>query len=152
MQKNNKKNQSPPPSHFEALNLDILQKQNHLLFQTVNQLRQKLTSITQNSTHKHVVSSAYFHRILHFLLTSIRNCSNKTSDEAEVEKKKESIKKIIGDIIEQCEDEEEIKNRMKGFVETSMKLIRSAVGQNDERVIESRSEGKGRDSVASVYN
>jgi hypothetical protein len=156
MQKIDQKPESPPASHFSSLNIEILEKQKHLLFQTVNQLRHQLTQLQQTSGEaSNRIQLGYVHRILNFLLTSLvlMNCKKQSRPELISERKKVEISRLISDILDRSKgSEEEVKKQMQGFVNRSLSFISEEMAGQPTTTQEQGKGLQGRDLADSVYN
>ena len=134
MQKKQSKLEENNLSHFEQLDIEILRKQNHNLFQTVNQLRHEVTKLKKQSESKSdQISTGYVHKILKFLLTSFELNKQNHLDEIQpisVNKKNEIIKiiSIILDSEKNCQ--ENIKKQIIFFIEGSLKTINQFYDKN----------------------
>jgi hypothetical protein len=148
MKNNQSQPKNPKMSHFEELSIEILTKQNHNLFQTVNQLRHQLNQMSNESKEiSDGISRAYVRRILQFLLSSVaisKSKGNQTPGQVS-EKNKNHIMGIICNVLgPEGNSEKNIQNDIEGFVEGAHNLINhiSSVRQlsNGENKIED--EGK----------
>ena len=135
MQNNQSQPKNPKLSHFEELSIEILTKQNHNLFQTVNQLKHQLTQqSTESRDLSHGISRAYVRRILQFVLFSVAmNKAGTSRTPGQIsEKSKNRIMSIICDVLDPKESSEtNVKNHIERFVHDVHSVINqvSEVGQ-----------------------
>lgn len=123
--------ESSKMSHFEQIEVSLLRKQNHNLFQTVNQLRHRLARLDAKSgASAPQVDSQYVHRVLKFLLTSfaLARSAAETAHSRVPSRQTAEIDQIISGVLDgDSASEKSLCERIRCFVRGSLRLINAAV-------------------------
>jgi hypothetical protein len=148
MENNQNKTNKAKLSHFEELNIEILSKQNHNLFQTVNQLKHELNQMSEKSKDSSDrMSKEHVSRVLKFLLFSValgkptRNQGSKLISE----KTKNHITSIISKVLgSEKNSEKNMEKDIEAFVHDALGLINQISFSGDTPKAQNKIESEGK--------